>query len=481
MLPFTSPLQLCEPASRREVLRLGALLPVGLTLPTLLARRAAASETKPIRARAKSCLIVFMEGGASHIDLWDMKPNAPSQIRGEFKPIATQTPGITVCEHMPMLAQHWHKLAQVNSVTHGIVDHNAGAYYALTGRYPVDQGKLIVSESPSNFPPFGSVMSKLRPSTSDLPSFVHVGEVMSNNNFDIPGEMAGFLGGAHDPFVTGDPSLSGYRTPGLTPQTALSLNRLNRRDELLSNLDRSLGRLGDDPVAARMDQFQRKAVAMITSSKVREAFDLSREPQSVRERYGFDKGSNRALEARKFGGLPHLGQSMLLARRLIEAGVPLITLVTGRRIDQAWDTHRDHFPLLKQSLLPPFDRAFSALLDDMTQRGLLDDTLLVVMGEFGRTPKLGYVTSNAGAAANGRDHWPYCYSVQFAGAGITPGLIYGSSDKEAAYPSRDAVTPEDIAATIYTLLGLPPDAELHDTLNRPHRILLGKPIEAIVI
>ena len=480
MLPFTSPLQLCEPASRREVLRLGALLPVGLTLPTLLARRATAFDAKPIRARAKSCLIVFMEGGASHIDLWDMKPNAPSQVRGEFKPIATQTPGITVCEHMPMLAKHWHKLAQVCSVTHSIVDHNAGAYYALTGRHPVDQGKLIVSESPGNFPPFGSVMSKLRPSTSDLPSFVHVGEVMSNNNFDIPGEMAGFLGGAHDPFVTGDPSLRGYRTPGLTPQPDLSLNRLHRRDELLSDLDRSLGRLGDDPAAARMDQFQRKADAMITSAKVREAFDLSREPQAVRERYGLDLGSNRSLEARKFGGLPHLGQSMLLARRLIEAGVPLITLVTGRRIDQAWDTHRDHFPLLKQSLLPPFDRAFSALLDDMTQRGLLDDTLLVVLGEFGRTPKLGDVTSNAGAAANGRDHWPYCYSVQFAGAGITPGLIYGSSDNQAAYPSRDAVTPEDIAATIYTLLGIPHHTELHDTLGRPHRVLLGQPIEALL-
>lgn len=480
MLTFSSPWRLCEPASRREVLRLGALLPVGLTLPSMLSQRAIAAETKGFAPRAKSCLIVFMEGGPSHIDLWDMKPDAPSQVRGEFKPIATKAPGVMVCEHMPMLSKHWHQLAQVRSVTHGIVDHNAGAYYALTGRYPVDQGKLIISESPGNFPPFGSVMSKLRPSSNNLPSFVHVGEIMSNNNFDIPGELAGFLGGAHDPFVTGDPSLPGYRTPGLTPQPALSLNRLHRRDDLLNQLDRTLGRLGDDAASARMDQFQRKAVSMITSPKVREAFDLSREPQAVRERYGLDKGSNRAVEARKFGGLPHLGQSMLLARRLIEAGVPLITLVTGRRIDQAWDTHRDHFPLLKQSLLPPFDRAFSALLEDLTQRGLLDETLLVVMGEFGRTPKLGYVTSNAGAAANGRDHWPSCYSVQFAGAGISPGLIVGSSDKEAAYPSRDAVSPEDIAATIYSLLGVPLDAELHDNLNRPHRIVLGKPIESLV-
>lgn len=481
MLLFDSPLTLLnEPASRRELLRLGALSPLGLSLPTLLTRRAQAAEVKSLRARAKSCLIVFMEGGASHIDLWDMKPHAPAEVRGEFKPIATQTPGVTVCEHMPLLAPHWHRFAQVNSVTHAINDHNAGAYYALTGRHPVEQGKLIVSESPSNFPPFGSVLSKLRSSTGELPSFVHVGEIMSNNNFDIPGELAGFLGAAHDPFITGDPSLNGYKTPGLTPLPALSLSRINRREALLSDLDRSLGRLADDPSVARMDLFQRKAVEMITSAKVRDAFDLSREPQAVRERYGVDKGSDRSKEARKFGGLPHLGQSMLLARRLIEAGVPLITLVTGRRIDQAWDTHRDHFPLLKRSLLPPFDRAFSALLEDMTQRGLLDDTLIVVLGEFGRTPKLGYVTSGAGAAPNGRDHWPYCYSVQFAGAGIVPGLQYGSSDSTAAFPSRNAVTPEDIAATIYTLLGIPHDAELHDTQGRPHRVIAGKPIDTLL-
>ncbi len=480
MLPFSSPWQLCDRASRREVLRLGSLLPVGLTLPSLLAGRAAAAETKLLRGRAKSCLIVFLEGGPSHIDLWDMKPNAPSQVRGEFKPIATQSPGVSLCEHLPLTAQHWHHLAQVSSVTHSITDHNAGAYYALTGRHPVDQGRLIVSDSATNFPPFGSVMSKVRPATDNLPSFVHIPEIMSNNSFDIPGEQAGFLGGAHDPFVTGDPSLKGYRTPGLTPQPSLSLERLHRRDALLSDLDRSLGRLGDDPAVARMDQFQQKAVAMLTSPRVREAFDISREPQSVRERYGLDPGSDRKREARKFGGLPHLGQSMLLARRLIEAGVPLITLVSGRRVDQAWDTHRDHFPLLKTSLLPPFDRAFSALLEDMVQRGLLKDTLLVVMGEFGRTPKLGYVTSNAGAAANGRDHWPYCYSVQFAGAGVPAGLMFGSSDKEAAYPSRDAVSPEDIAATIYTLLGVPHDTELLDTQGRPHRVIIGKPIEPLM-
>lgn len=480
MLSFSSPHSLCASTSRREMLRLGGLLPLGLSLPTLLAQRAAGANPITGSGRAKSCLIIFMEGGPSHLDLWDMKPNAPAQVRGEFQAIATQTPGVTVCEHLPRSAAHWHQLAQVRSVTHSITDHNAGSYYALTGRSPVEQGQLIVSESPRNFPTYGAVLSALRPTAGDLPSFVHIPEIMSNNGFDIPGELAGFLGAAHDPFITGDPSLPGYQTPGLTPQPALTLNRIERRQSLLQQLDHSLGGLGDSRSVGRLNEFQRKAVNMITSAKVRDAFRLDKESASVRERYGVDPGSDRKLEARKFGGLPHLGQSMLLARRLIEAGVPLVTLVTGRRIDQAWDTHRDHFPLLKKSLLPPFDRAFAALMEDLTQRGLLDETLLVLMGEFGRTPKLGYVTSNAGAAPNGRDHWPYCYSVQMAGAGVPAGLIYGASDQQAGYPSRDPVTPEDIAATIYAILGIPADAEVFDNLRRPHRVQIGRPIEALM-
>jgi hypothetical protein len=480
MLSFASTQSLCRLASRREILRVGTLLPFGLSLPTLLARRDALGNEATSRARAKSCLIIFMEGGASHIDLWDMKPNAPSQVRGEFQPIATRTPGITLCEHMPLSAPYWHRLAQVRSVTHSITDHNAGSYYALTGRSPVDQGQLIISESPKNFPTYGAVLSALRPSSGNLPGFVHIPEIMSNNGFDIPGELAGFLGAAHDPFITGDPSLPGYQTPGLTPQPALTLDRIDRRESLLRKLDHTLGGLNESRSVERLEKFQRKAVDMITSAKVRDAFRLDKEPASVRARYGLDPGTARKLEARNFGGLPHLGQSMLLSRRLIEAGVPLVTLVTGRRIDQAWDTHRDHFPLLKKALLPPFDRAFSALMEDMVQRGLLDDTLIVIMGEFGRTPKLGYVTSNAGAAPNGRDHWPYCYSVQFAGAGVPAGLIYGASDQQAAYPSRDPVTPEDIAATIYTLLGISHDAEIFDNQGRPHRVQIGKPIEPLL-
>lgn len=463
--------------TRREMLRVGGLAPLGLGLSQFLAAQSAAAPTRSTRRRrAKSCLLIFLEGGPSHLDLWDMKPDAPAEVRGIFQSIATTAPGIRVCEHLPLLSQQMHRLALVRSVHHGITDHNAGSYYALTGRHPVDGSRLIVSDGPKNFPPYGAVLAMLRPSGRPLPDFVHIPEIMSNNNFDIPGESAGFLGAAYDPFVSGDPSLPDYQTPGMTPLADVPPSRLQGRDELLRRLDPS----ARNTEGERLEAFRQKALQLIGSDEARKAFDLSREPLAMRERYGVDPGSDRSIEARKFGGLPHLGQCLLLARRLIEAGVRLTTVVTGRRIDQAWDTHRDHFPLLKQSLLPPFDRAFSALLEDMAERGLLDETLVVAMGEFGRTPKLGYVTSNAGAAKNGRDHWPFCYTVMFAGAGVPGGMVYGASDRHGAYPARDPVTPEDIAATIYAALGVPEDTEVRDALGQPHALIRGRAIAPLL-
>jgi hypothetical protein len=468
--------------TRREVLRLGGLPLAGLSLPQLLASEAAAKskDGPPRKARAKSCLVIFLEGGPSHIDLWDMKPDAPAEVRGQFKPIATGTPGVHVCEHLPRMAKHFHRLAQVRSVHHSVTCHNAGMYYMLTGRYPSDGTKLIVANSPANFPPYGAVLAKLRPTGLPLPDFVHIPEFQSNLRVDIAGQSAGFLGAAYDPFVSGDPSLSGYRVAGVSPEPDVPRGRLARRDALLHRMDGALGRLGDDPALDRLDVFRRKALELVTAPAMRQAFDLSREPPAVRERYGTDPGSDRSVEARKFGGLPHLGQCMLLARRLIEAGVRLVTLVTGRRIDQAWDLHFDMFSLFKRSILPYFDRACSALLEDMAVRGLLDETLVVFLTEFGRTPKLGYVTSDGGADRNGRDHWPYCYTVMFAGAGVQAGAVYGASDRQGAYPARDPVTPEDVTATIYEALGIPPETELRDPQGRPHRLVLGRPIRAVL-
>ena len=215
---------------------------------------------------------------------------------------------------------------------------------------------------------------------------------------------------------------------------------------------------------------------MLVSSDTRRAFDLSRESPKTRERYGLPDRDDRSVGARKFGGLPHLGQSMLMARRLIEAGVRLVTVCTGRRADQAWDTHRQHYPLLKKSILPYADGAFSALLEDMEERGLLEETLVVAMGEFGRTPRLGQITSSAGADKAGRDHWPHCYTVFMAGGPICPGAVYGASDKFAAYPARDPVTPEDIIATIYHALGIDHETRFVDRFGQPHAVSLGEPI-----
>jgi hypothetical protein len=219
-----------------------------------------------------------------------------------------------------------------------------------------------------------------------------------------------------------------------------------------------------------------RAFDLLSASAAQRAFDLEQEPRGMRERYGPPDRTDRSVEARKFGGLPHLGQCTLLARRLIEAGVRLVTIASGRRYDQAWDTHRQHFPLLKKSLLPYADRAMSALVEDLAQRGLLEETLVVFMGEFGRTPRLGQITSGAGADAAGRDHWPHCYSVLFAGGGTRGGAVYGSSDRFAAYPRTNPVTPEDVAATIYHALGIAPETEIRDSLGRPHVLATGKPI-----
>jgi len=232
----------------------------------------------------------------------------------------------------------------------------------------------------------------------------------------------------------------------------------------------------DHPALSDLEGHKQKAFSLLSGSKTRDAFDLSKEPKHVRARYGLPDKSDRSQGARNFGGLPHLGQSLMLTRRLIEAGVRFVTVCAGRRRDSAWDGHRRHFPILRKSLLPYFDRGFSALLEDMSERGLLDETLVVVMGEFGRTPKIGQATVSTISMPGGRDHWGHCFTVLMGGAGIKRGMIFGSSDKHAAYPASSPVTPEDIAATIYHALGIDLATEISDPLGRPHQVALGQPV-----
>jgi hypothetical protein len=476
MLSLTGrPSRLCSGVSRREFLRVGGLALGGLSLPQLLATPTSG------KARAKSCLLIFMDGGPSHLEMWDLKPDAPAEVRGEFGPIKSSVPGLTVGELLPLTSREMHHFAQVRSVHHGVNDHNAGSFYMLTGRHPADGSKLVQTDSATTFPPFGAVVAKLRAAGRAMPPYVLLPEYQWNNGVDIGGQKGGFLGARCDPFVSGDPSLPDFGVPGLDLVPDVPVDRLATRDDLRQALDAAIAKRGDLPNTERLDVFQKQALEVVTAPDARRAFDLSREPGKLRERYGTDPGSDRAIEARKFGGLPHIGQTFLMARRLIEAGVRLVTVMTGRRIDQAWDTHRDHFGLMRRSLCPPFDRAFSALISDMHTRGLLEETLVVVMGEFGRTPKIGYVTSNAGASKNnGRDHWPYCYTVLFAGAGVPGGGVYGSSDRTAAYPRENPVGPEDAAATIYEALGIDPATEIRDTQNKPYTLCTGRPIRALL-
>lgn len=456
--------------SRRRWLGTTAGTALGLTLPRLL-RAEDADEAATIPAKAKSCILFFMEGGPSHIDLWDMKPDAPEQIRGVFQPIQTSLPGFEVCEHLPQLAKVAQHLAVVRTCTHAIVDHNAASQYMLSGRYPMRDGQLIRGPSSENPPPYGSVVAKLRPTDEPLPDYVHLPRQFFNCGNYIPGVLAGFLGDAFDPLIAGDPSAPDFHVPGL--ELKLSESQFDGRQGLLKRMDQDLGKLSDHRSLERMDTFYQKAFSLITSPTARRAFKIEDEPAALRDRYGLGK----RVSGVRGDGMPHLGQCFLLARRLIEAGVRLVSVWAG---GQAFDGHQQHFHSLKEGLCPPTDQAVSALLEDLSDRGLLDETLFVAVSEFGRTPKLGQITSTAGAGADGRDHWPNAFTAFFAGAGVKPGCIHGATDRLGAFPTMDPVTPEDIAATIYTLLGVNPRARIYDRLNRPHHLTDGQAVEDIL-
>ncbi|MBL8848904.1 MAG: DUF1501 domain-containing protein [Planctomycetaceae bacterium] len=315
------------------------------------------------------------------------------------------------------------------------------------------------------------MLAKLRPIDEPLPPYVHLPKQFFNCGDFIPGVLGGFLGSAYDPFIAGDASQADFHVQGL--EERLSLAQFDRRRDLWRTLDRSIAAFGDHAQTERLDGFYSKAFSLITSSEARRAFRLDDESPEVRERYGLPKPVSDA----RGGGMPHLGQSLLLARRLVEAGVRLVSVWAG---GQAFDGHQNHFPSLKNGLCPPTDLAISGLLEDLAERGLLEDTLFVALAEFGRTPKLGQVTSTAGANADGRDHWPHVYTALFAGAGVQPGIVYGASDALAAQPAINPVTPEDIAATIYSIMGVDPSTRILDHLNRPHTLADGEPIAGIM-
>lgn len=447
--------------NRRSLLRIGALGLAGLTLPRWLESNAVADDSRSPtigRARAKQVIFLHQHGGPSHIDTFDMKPHAPDGIRGEFHPIASAVPGLPVTEHLPRWAQMLDQWGQIRSVHHKMKNHNSAGYYCLTGKAPPTDDQRL-RDSLELYPAYGSVVAKrLGQIQSGMPPFVAFPNVVRDGSI-TPGQHASFLGKRYDPFFFGsDPNAAQFSLPELELPASVDLSRLDRRRHLLNVVDAQLALKERSSVAQGMSEFQQQALAILSAPGLKQALDLSREPEWLRDAYGRTS----------------YGQSCLLARRLIEAGTRFVTVYfssgIGGKGSEGWDTHQDNFTDLKNRLLPITDQTVPTLIADLRSRGLLEETLVIWMGEFGRGPKIG------DRDGKGRNHWPECYTVMMAGGGVTGGAVYGASDAHGAYPAADPVRPDDVAATIYWALGIDPASEVVDTQNRPLPISLGSPI-----
>ncbi len=463
--------------SRREWLRIGGLAGCSWALPGLVPRRAAAASESdaseiPGFGGAKSVIVVFASGGQSQIDTWDPKPDAPAEVRGAFRSIATSVPGVRFCEHMPRIAQIADKLCVVRNMSHEDLDHGSAFYLSMTGRYHRRRSANPLP-SPEDYPCHGAVLQRVRPATDFVQTAVHLNGPAEVPLVLGPGQFGGFLGKKYDPLTLGDVTKGTLAVPGMQPHADVPTIRLQARQSLLESVEATAARLSHQPVALDKSELYRQAFDMLSRDETRTAFDLSREPESLRERYG----RNRS------------GQACLLARRLVEAGVPLVTVIwshnnRGQDMDPTntdlygWDTHNDIFMGLKDHLLPRFDQGFSALIEDLDQRGLLDETLVVCMGEFGRAPLVALEPNFAGASP-GRKHWSWVYSIALAGAGIRPGTVVGASDSRGAYPTVDPFGPWDVMATMFSALGIDPHQQYVDPLNRPFRVCEGRVMEAV--
>ncbi|HKB05508.1 MAG TPA: DUF1501 domain-containing protein [Gemmataceae bacterium] len=457
--------------TRRRLLELSGAGYLGLNLGGLWTAQAASPKPADGPPPVRACILVFLYGGPSHLDTFDLKRNAPAEIRGEFQSIGTPVPGIRVCEHLSHLAKVMNKFAQVRSVTHAARLHDSASIHALTGR-PLDgPDRELFAPQAQFYPSHGSAIAHARRERPAAVPFASL-PFSFRNVHDVPCQGGGFLGSAYDPLrIEGDPAQRRYHAEPLRRSPDVNAHRAIDRRSLRDALDRP-----DTPAGLR--GLYEKAYRLLDAEAIRRAVDLDAEPPAVRERYGFGtppvpvgEGGGGGNGAEMGVGRELRGQNLLLARRLVEAGVPFVTVYDFKQQGQNWDAHFQCANQHKSHLLPAFDRGLSALIEDLDARGLLESTLVVVMGEFGRTPKIN------GTA--GRDHWPDCYTVLFAGGGARGGAVYGSSDRIGAYPASDPVTPGDLAATIFWRFGLDPAAEIHDQTGRPHRLASGEPLRRL--
>lgn len=443
--------------NRRELLQVGYSGFLGLGLPALFSQqsRAATADGSDggVTRKPKSIVLIFLTGAASHHDTFDMKPEAPQDIRGEFQPIATSVPNLHICEHLPRLAERAHKYALIRTLSHNDNNHLMSTHYVLTGELQPG-GFFDKVASRDDWPCYAAACAYLRPRRDGIPTGVNLPAYLVEGPLTWPGQHAGLLGPNYDPWqIAGDPNRRDFRVDNLTLSPGIDVGRLGDRQSLLGSLNRQQEKLAAAAASRRLTSEQELAFSILTSSRLGEAFRLDGETKEVRDRYGRTT----------------TGQSLLLARRLVEVGVPVVQVNVGQV--QTWDNHSNIFPTLKQKLLPPLDQGVAALLDDLETRGLLAESFVLMLGEFGRTPKIN--------ATRGRDHWGNCFFGLFAGAGVRGGQVIGQSDKLGAYPLTPGYSPHDIGATVYHALNLPLDAEVRDRFDRPVRLNRGTVIQAL--
>ncbi len=459
--------------TRREWLRIGTLGGLSLASGGTPAMGAATSSQHAAGfGRAKGVILVFASGGQSQLDMWDPKPLAPLDVRGAFQPISTAISGVQFCEHMPRIARLADRLTLVRSMSHEDLDHGTAAYLALTGCYHTLRSGNP-DPSPADAPTLGAILRRSRPSGRFVHDAIHLNGPALVPKTPAPGQDGGFLGRAFEPLVVGDVRVAAGGIPGLAANADLPTVRLEDRLSLKQSLDSFSQRLESNQRALDMNRHYQRALAMLASPQAREAFRLEAEPIALRERYGLHRS----------------GQALLMSRRLVEAGVPFVNVIwnhsnRGQDFDPkdtdqyGWDTHNDIFDALRDRLLPRFDASFSALIEDLDQRGMLDDTLVICMGEFGRAPRVA-VERNFAGISPGRKHWAQVYSIVLAGAGIQRGAVVGSSDRLGGEPVGEHYGPWDVAATIFSALGIDPRQHYLDPFGRPLPISLGHPIEAL--